>query len=292
MADPMDECSWPPLAPRYAAALRDAVAFVLAEVEVTGIVATGTIVRGAPHASSDLDLYVLHDAPVRRRVQRYFGEAVPAEIFINPPVAVRAYFAEEHASGRPITADMLATGHVVLARGPVLAELRDEAAEWLARPSYPSLASLVWARYAAATQLEDALDVADADPATATALLTGAVVAMLETWCRMRTGAFPRGKDLLDRVAALDPALSERARAVFTTAPLAERCAAAGAVADATIGARGFFEWDSGFAPVPSEPAQAELWACAGGRTVSGQPGAAALPGRMSANRSHDANRS
>lgn len=251
MPDPMAQCSWPPLAPRYAAALCEAVAFVLTEVDATGIVATGTIVRGTPHASSDLDLYVVHDAPVRRRVQRFFGEAVPAEVFVNPPAAVRAYFAREHAIGRPSTAHMLATGHVVLARGPTLAALRDEAAAWLARPSYPSPAALVRARYDAASRLEDALDVADADPATATALLARAVLGMLETWCRVRTGTVPRGKDLLDRVAALDARLGERARAVFADAPLAERCAAALAVADATIGARGFFEWDSGFGPVP-----------------------------------------
>lgn len=255
MPDLMARCSWPPLAPRYAAALREAVAFALAEVDATGIVATGTIVRGTPHASSDLDLYVVHDAPVRRRVQRYFGRAVPAEVFINPPAAVRAYFAEEHAAARPITAHMLATGHVVLARGPALAELRGEAAAWLARPSYLGSAALVRARYDAATQLEDAFDVADSDPATAAALLTRAVLGMLETWCRVQTGAVPRGKDLLARVATLDPGLGAQARAVFADAPLAERCAAAVAVADATISARGFFEWDSGFGPVTSGPA-------------------------------------
>lgn len=255
MADLPEPYSWPSLAPRYATALREAVDFVENEVTATGIVATGTIVRGTPHASSDLDLYVLHDAPLRRRVQRYFGQGVPAEIFINPPTAVRTYFAEEHADGRPITAHMLATGHVVRTSGPGLAQLRNEAAAWLARPSYPSAAALVRARYDAATRFEDALDVADADPATATMLLTGAVTAMLEAWCRAETGAIPRRKDLIGRVADLDPALGEQARAAFAHAPFAERCAAATAVADRTIAARGFFEWDSGFGPVPSGPA-------------------------------------
>ena len=123
------------------------------------------------------------------------------------------------------------------------------------RPSYPSAAALVRGRYDAATRFEDALDVADADPATATMLLTGAVTAMLEAWCRAETGAIPRRKDLIGRVADLDPALGEQARAAFAHAPFAERCAAATAVADRTIAARGFFEWDSGFGPVPSGPA-------------------------------------
>jgi predicted nucleotidyltransferase len=250
MNELLAQCSWPPLPPRYATALREAVTFALAEVDATGIVATGTIVRGAPHASSDLDLYVVHDAPIRRRVQRYFGEAVPTEVFINPPAAVRAYFAEEHLAGRPSTAHMLSTGHVVFARGPALSELLNEASAWVAQPSELDPAALVRARYDAAIRLEDAVDVADADPATATALLSRAVLTMLEMWCRIHLGAVPRSKELLGRVAALDPKLGEHAQTVFSDAPLTERCAAAGAVADATIGARGFFEWDSGFGPV------------------------------------------
>lgn len=255
MPDPLAPCSWPPLPARYAAALRAAVAFVLDEVDALGVIATGTVVRGTPHACSDLDVYVVHDAPIRRRVQRYFGDPahgppVPAEIFINPPSAVRAYFAEEHASGQPITAHMLATGHVVLARSPVVAALRREAAEWLARPSYPSEAEVTQLRYGAATRYEDAVDVADEDPATATMLLARAVVSMLESWCRVRTGTVPRGKDLLARVSALDPALGRLAYQVFSDAPFEARRAAAAGVADRTIGVRGFFEWDSGFAPV------------------------------------------
>lgn len=223
MADFQAQCSWPPLPDRYATALRAAVVFVRSEVDAVGIVATGTIVRGTPHLSSDLDLYVVHDAPVRRRVQRYFGNRVPAEIFINPPSAIRAYFADEHAAGRPVTAHMLATGHVVFALGPELQKLRREAAAWLERRSYLSEATAVRARYDAATRYEDATDVANEDPATATMLLARAVTAMLELWYRARVGTVPRGKDLLARVAELDLALATLARRVFSDAPFAER---------------------------------------------------------------------
>lgn len=245
-------CSWPPLPERFAEALRAAVAFALDEVDAVGVVATGTIVRGTPDASSDLDLYVVHEAPVRRRVQRYFGDGVPTEILVNPPAAVRTYFIEEHARGRPVTAHMLATGHVVLARGPVVPELRSEAAAWLARPSRPGEAATTWARYAAATRLEDATDVAERDPATAAMLRMEAVVAMLQLRCRATTGSVPRGKDLLARVAALDPELGALARRVFAPASAAVAHAAAAEIADRTIGVRGFFEWDSGFGPLPT----------------------------------------
>src|SRR5512138_765766 len=83
----IDRCSWPPLASPYDEALREAIGAVLAEVEPTGIVATGTIVRGVAHASSDLDVFVIHEAAYRRRIQRVF-RGVPTEIFINPPATV------------------------------------------------------------------------------------------------------------------------------------------------------------------------------------------------------------
>ena len=255
MPDPLAACSWPSIASRHATALREAVAFVLAEVDAVGVVAAGTIVRGRPHAASDLDLYVIHEAPLRRRVQRLFGERVPTEIFINPPAAVRAYFIAEHEGGRPVTAHMLATGHVVLSRHPVVEALRREAAEWLARPSAPSAPALLRARYDAATRFEDAVDVACDDPATAAMLLGGAVTAMLETWCRTRLGAIPRGKDLLAQVTALDAGLGAAAREVFGDGPLSRRLAAAERVADHTVAARGFFEWDSGAEPVPERAA-------------------------------------
>ena len=255
MSDRLAQCSWPPLAERYATALREAVAFVFSEVDAHGIVAAGTVVRGTPHHSSDLDLYVIHGAPARRRIQRFFGAPtlgapVATEIFINPPSAVRRYFVQEHAAGAAITAHMLATGAVVFANGPVLAELRDEAAAWLARPSHPSEDAALRARYAAATRFEDAVDVADVDPETSAMLQAHAIIAMLELWCHRELGVVPRGKDLLARVESHDRALGTLARRVFSDATLAERRDAAAQVADRTIGSRGFFEWDSGFEQV------------------------------------------
>src|ERR1051325_451907 len=125
--------AWPALDEPFATALRDAMKFITDEFEPVGVVATGTIVRGTAHASSDLDLYVVHEAPYRRRVQRFFN-GVPAEIFVNPPAAVRRYFEEEHHDGRRLTAHMLVTGVVVFQDGPIIDELRKEARDWLARP--------------------------------------------------------------------------------------------------------------------------------------------------------------
>ncbi len=118
------DLKWPDLAEPYASALRDAVAFVLDRVDPVGIVACGSVIRGTPSPNSDLDIYVVHEADWRQRIQRRFG-GVPAEIFINPPTAIRGYFETERRAGRPITAHMLSTGFVVLDRDPVVQGLVD-----------------------------------------------------------------------------------------------------------------------------------------------------------------------
>lgn len=245
MDDRLAQCTWPPLPERFGTALRHATQFIFGEFDPLGIVATGTIVRGTAHANSDLDLYVIHAAPYRRRVQRYF-ESVPAEIFVNPPSAIRAYFREEDRDGRRLTAHMLATGMVVYRTGPALDALCAEAREWLARHSPPSEPERVHARYAIASRLEDALDVVDADETTATMLLAGVVTAILEFVCKRDDGRIPRLKDLLMTVNTREPAVARLATAFFEASTIRERVDIALTLADSTIGVRGFFPWDSG----------------------------------------------
>lgn len=121
--DLLATCRWPELAEPHAGALHQAVEFILAETSPIGIIATGTVVRGEAHPASDIDLYVVHEAAYRRRVQRFFNH-VPTEIFINPPSAVRSYFPSEHRDGRRYTAHMIATGVVILDGDPVIERLR------------------------------------------------------------------------------------------------------------------------------------------------------------------------
>jgi predicted nucleotidyltransferase len=93
MEPAIEKCKWPPLPEHYSAALRDAVEFILTRFHsVTGIVAAGTIIRGIPSPSSDLDVYVVQTDSFRQRIQR-FSKEVPTEIFVNPPSMIRKYFA-------------------------------------------------------------------------------------------------------------------------------------------------------------------------------------------------------
>ena len=258
----LDACRWPALPEPYAGALRRAVEFTLAETAPIAIIATGTVIRGEAHPASDIDLYVVHDAPYRRRVQRFF-DGVPTEIFINPPHGVRSYFRAEHRDGRRVTAHMLATGFVVLDRSPVVEQLRAESRDWLARPDELTPADAQRARYAAATHLEDGADTTPTDGAVALLILARSVTQMLELWLRSRGRPIPRAKTLVAEVTALDPVLGAMVRRFATAASPEERLDAAEQLGERVLQARGFFEWDSGPDPMPpaagstSPPAEA-----------------------------------
>jgi predicted nucleotidyltransferase len=245
----LERCQWPALGERHDAALRAATGFVLTRFDVAGVIATGTIIRGTPDPSSDLDLYVIIRVPARQRIQRFFA-GIPTEIFVNPAVAVRRYFEAEHREGRPYTAHMLATGHVIFGPDRVVDELRSEARVWLGRRSDVSSLELVRARYGAATRFEDGIDVAARDPAAAILILSRAVEQMLELHHRRLRGSVARPKDLLAGLRVLDPELAELAATFYGGGATSERITAAGRIADRTIETRGFFEWESELQPV------------------------------------------
>lgn len=241
--DDLTECHWPDLSPRYATALRAAVRFVFERFEPQAVIAAGSIIRGVGDRRSDLDIYVVQGSSYKQRLQRWFGD-VPAEIFVNPLPAIREYFASEHQQGRPATAHMIASGFPVFG-GQALDALRAEASEWLQKRRTMSQDEDTWARYSAATLLEDSEDVAERDPALASALLGEAVLAMLRYHLRVQNGVVPGNKSLLFELERGDPAVAELARRFFTASGIEERLATARALADCTIRARGFFEWDS-----------------------------------------------
>jgi hypothetical protein len=244
-----EACAFPALPAPYDAALKAAVAWVLAEYPtVLGIIASGTIVRGAPDASSDLDIYVLHAADWRQRVQRRFN-GVPAEIFVNPPAQVRRYFAEERAAGRAITAHMVGTGTLIMSRDPVVEELRGAAREQLREPP-PGPADPTIPRYMIACLFEDALDVRRRDPRTARMILSAAVEQLLRFAFTKSGRWMPRTKDLQRDLAALDPDLARLARRFYRAPTLGGQLRIGGRIADRVIGCRGFFEWSSAPDPV------------------------------------------
>jgi predicted nucleotidyltransferase len=240
----LDLCRWPALDEPYHTALREAVTFILDRFDPLGIVTSGTILRGNPGPSSDLDLYVIHALPQRQRLQRWFN-GVPAEIFVNPPGQVEHYFEEERREARPISAHILATGFVILNCDPVIDVLRERARVVLRLPPDPTPEHLLWMRYMLATQVEDALDIAADDLPGAILILSLAVHGMLRYAFWQANRHLPRDKDLLTALADLDPALAALGRAFYTDIDSTTRLDAALQIADRTIQTRGFFEWES-----------------------------------------------
>lgn len=242
----LPHCRWPDLTPPYDGALRQAVQFILDrfDPDILGIVVSGSIIRGNPNATSDLDIYVLRSQLARQRLQRLFN-GVPAEIFVNPPRQVHRYLAEEQAEGRPITAHMLATGFVVLQRDPVVAQLREQAALLLASRPGTTPQSLTMARYMAATSYEDATDVAGHDPVTAAMLMSQAVSQMLDYYFLAHGQLRPRPKELLATLATQEPALGALAIGYWQASSFSQQLALAEQLADRILGVRGFFEWET-----------------------------------------------
>ena len=237
-------CRWPPLTEPYATALREVAAYIFNRWEPVGIVAGGTIIAGAPSSSSDLDLYVIHRAAYRQRVQRFFN-GVPAEMFVNPPERIERQFESDRREGRPVAAHILATGFVVYDSDPVVHRLRDLAnAELNVRPE-PSNVALDQRRYPAATALEDAEDVADSDPALCALFLHRAVDAAINCRFWLARTWQPRGKATLTALAKIEPPLAELVRAFYCEVDLARRRALAREIVQRVTGETGFFEWES-----------------------------------------------
>ncbi len=245
VAQRLADAQWPQLDEPYDRALREAVRDILGWIpDVFGIIASGTIIRGTPHPSSDLDLYVLRCAPRRQRVQRWY-HGIPTEIFINPMPKVRDYIRLEGEEGRPITAHMVATGFVVLRVSPDVDALIEEAKQALAKPFNPSNARLTQVRYGAATRYEDATDIAPERPEAAMMIMGMAVRDMVH-YAFLRAGRpLPRDKDLLIALDALAPPLAAKVTQFYGASDLETRLAIAEQIADQTIETHGFFEWAS-----------------------------------------------
>jgi predicted nucleotidyltransferase len=234
---------FPELMPPYDEALHQAVDFILGRFDVLGIIASGTIIRGNPKPTSDLDMYVIIAQTQRQRLQRWFN-GVPAEIFVNPASKVQEYFVEDSNSGRPITAHMLATGFVILERDEIVGKLQEQAREVLEAPPALTDDELRPIRYTAALQYEDALDMID-DPATATMILGQAVHSMLHVAFRQAGRWLPREKELLTALNDLDPKLAAWVQEFYATPTFERRLQLAEQIAKATIKETGFFEWES-----------------------------------------------
>jgi hypothetical protein len=240
----MADCHWPKIDEPFASALREALAYILAEYEPVGIVVGGSVLRGQGDATSDLDIYVIHQAGWRQRAQKRFN-GVAVEIFVNPPAQVQRYFAEERRAGRPVTAHLLTTGFVVLETDASLGQLRAEAALFLQQRPDLTPQALEVQRYMAVDLLDNAADVIERSPETALFVLEQAMQRLIVYAYLAANRNLPRQKETIDRLDEIDPTLQQLARTFYSAAPLAQRHATALEFAERAMGVSSFFEWAS-----------------------------------------------
>jgi hypothetical protein len=153
--------------------------------EVSGIVLAQPS-GGRYDKNSDLDFYVVIDAPWRQRRQ-FRRDGVPVELFLNPPARIERDLKE----GESHTIYMLAFGRIRFDRTGEVARLAARARErWEQGPAPLSKQAEVFARYGVVAALEDAEDVLERDPAAAMLALHQALAACLRA-LYARNGRWP-----------------------------------------------------------------------------------------------------
>lgn len=234
----------PPLRDQHRLALEQAVEWLPSIAQAVGIVASGSIVRGNPGPSSDLDLVILHDQPWRRRVQRWFN-GTPVELFFNSEAWLMHCIQSEADEGRPVMAHMLATGKLLLDVDGRLGALKRLSHDILQRGPGLGPAALLRDRYAAATQVEDALDFIDAGTPDARQARALAVHALVCHAYLRKNRFLPRPKERLHLLAQDEPLLADLLATALGPSP-AEAMVALREASLHVLEVAGFFEWDSG----------------------------------------------
>ena len=225
-------------------ALRQAVSFSREIAEPAALVATGSIIRGNPDPTSDLDIVILHGQPWRRRIQRWFN-GTPAELFFNTQAWLEHSIRQKASAGRPVMAHMLATGTVLFDTEGRMAALVELSRQVLQRGPSLTAQALERERYAAACQVEDALDLASQDSPDSRQLFALAIQALVR-YAYLSRNEFPaRPKERIRLLGSTQP----RLYALLEAAHAAVNKEAAQALHEAAVlvlGTAGFFEWDSG----------------------------------------------
>jgi hypothetical protein len=232
------------LSERHATALDQAVDFLAARYAPTAIVASGSIVRGTGHATSDLDIVAIHEADWRQRVQRVFN-GVACEMFVNPAFQIRRQMEKDAQAGRPVMAHMLATGFIVHDPDGIAAALQQEAIASLDAGPRVAPADLNIRLYGIATQFEDAGDLVNVDPDRSRTLLGEALVGAVKWWSLANGRWLPRDKELFEDLDRREPELGAAVRAVIREPDLDRQLQLAEAPIRSLIGVTGFYEWES-----------------------------------------------
>lgn len=239
-----DTIVWPDLSKHYLDALKEGTKWILDNFNPTGLIATGTIIRGNPDKSSDFDMFVIHEDCFRQRIQKMFN-SIPFEIFVNPPSSIIKNLNDEYKSQRQPTAHMLATGHILINKADIVDTLIVNARTNLEKkPDYDEYQANVL-RYKAAVLLEDAFDIKDKDTGMVNLFISNTVQAILDWFYYKEQVFMPRQKDLLLNTEKMNPEIGKCSRKIMESTLIEEKIDCLKKLADLTIETYGFFEWES-----------------------------------------------
>jgi hypothetical protein len=239
-----DTIVWPDLSDHYLDALKEGTKWILDNLNPIGLIVTGTIIRGNPDTSSDFDIFVIHEDCFRQRIQKIFN-AVPFEIFVNPPSSIIKNLNDEYKSQRQPTAHMLSTGYALINKSDIVDTLLVNARMNLEKkPDYDDYqANLL--RYKAAVLLEDAFDIKDKDTGMVNMFISNTVQAILDWFYYKEQVFMPRQKELLASTEKMNTEIGKYSRKVMESTLTDDKLEYLKKLADLTIMTYGFFEWES-----------------------------------------------
>jgi len=230
----------------YQGALNKAISWINEEFKPTGIIVTGSIIRGNPHVNSDFDIYVIHEESYRQRVQKYFDE-VPCEIFVNNFKHVYEYFEQEYKVNRPVSAHMIATGTVLIGEANLaLKKLIEDANKFLLTAPNIDDAKRTATKYTISTLFEDATDIKDSDPIACRYFLNRMVQDLMDFVFLDHGIPLPRPKERINYMESNYPNIGKLISSYYKTESFSSQYNIAKELVMLICGEIGFFEWDSG----------------------------------------------
>lgn len=229
----------------YRIALDQALAWIKSNYTATGIIVSGSIIRGNPNKNSDFDIFVIHDGLFRQRVQKLFNK-VPCEIFVNNIEHVYHYFESELADNRPVSANIIATGQLYMGNdNQKIAALIDDAKKYILLPKPLTDEQLIFYKYAIANLLEDATDIYTTDKITTLYILDKVVIDIIHFIFYVKQHPLPRLKDRIENLLELDPVIGNLIMKYYGEKSVEEKYKLTKQMVLDLTGVTGFFEWNS-----------------------------------------------
>ena len=197
--------------------MRVALNHLLLEVRrqetVLGAFLAGSYARGAPMATSDVEVFVVVPGLWRQRQIRY-REGYEFEIFFNPVAQLERELAEGQTEANASTVSILHDAEIIDDATGVIARLKMRAeAIWTAGPPACPPLTVQLLRYAVSDGVKDVFDLLDAGRREAAQVLAGnLMVTILEAYFRLHRLWAPKPKDQVEVFLARRPDLGDEVR--------------------------------------------------------------------------------